>query len=202
MRATARTPWISSTDAGAVLRFLDLYEHMRGGTIDVVLAGKGGGLAGQIDARNFIIENEPRLKSLVAAAPAPNQPSLNQAAKRQINTSRARFDRAFAMVDKSPDSLRLERGVIRGAEIGATFQGMLYDANGRISMTGTFMPAYGINRMFGEIPLIGQILGNGRERGLFGITYKLTGDAKNPQLQVNPISAIAPGIFRSIFEFR
>lgn len=200
--ADRRVVRLSSTDAGAVLRFLDLYEHMRGGTIDVVLAGKGGGLAGQIDARNFIIENEPRLKSLVAAAPAPNQPSLNQAAKRQINTSRARFDRAFAMVDKSPDALRLERGVIRGAEIGATFQGMLYDANGRISMTGTFMPAYGINRMFGEIPLIGQILGNGRERGLFGITYKLTGDAKNPQLQVNPISAIAPGIFRSIFEFR
>jgi hypothetical protein len=63
------------------------------------------------------------------------------------------------------------------------------------------MPAYGLNRLFAEIPLFGQILGNGRDRGLIGITYRVAGDLKSPQVQVNPISAIAPGIFRSIFEF-
>ena len=68
-------------------------------------------------------------------------------------------------------------------------------------ITGTFMPAYGLNRLFGEIPLLGQLLGNGRDRGLIGITYKVAGNAKSPQVQVNPISVIAPGIFRSIFEF-
>ena len=70
-----------------------------------------------------------------------------------------------------------------------------------MDITGTFMPAYGVNRLFGEIPLFGQILGNGRDRGLIGITFRLAGDSKSPQLQVNPISVIAPGIFRSIFEF-
>jgi hypothetical protein len=69
-------------------------------------------------------------------------------------------------------------------------------------MTGTFMPAYGLNRIFGEIPLLGQLLGNGEERGLIGITFRLSGKAKKPQLSVNPISLIAPGIFRQIFEFR
>ena len=64
------------------------------------------------------------------------------------------------------------------------------------------MPAYGLNRIFGEIPVLGLVLGNGRDRGLIGLTYKLTGDAKDPSVQVNPISVVAPGIFRSIFEFR
>jgi hypothetical protein len=68
-------------------------------------------------------------------------------------------------------------------------------------MTGTFMPIYGLNRIFGEIPLVGMILGNGRDRGLIGVTFKLDGDAKSPRLQVNPLSVIAPGIFRQIFEF-
>ena len=45
-------------------------------------------------------------------------------------------------------------------------------------MTGTFMPAYGLNRVFGEIPLVGIMLGNGRDRGLIGVTFKLDGEAK------------------------
>jgi len=69
-------------------------------------------------------------------------------------------------------------------------------------MTGTFMPAYGLNRIFGEIPIFGAILGNGRDRGLIGVTYKLHGNSKSPNLQINPLSVIAPGIFRSIFEFQ
>ena len=67
-----------------------------------------------------------------------------------------------------------------------------------MNMTGTFMPAYGLNSMFGDIPLLGALLGNGRDRGLIGITYRLRGDAKAPQLEVNPLSVIAPGIFGSI----
>ncbi|UIY30953.1 hypothetical protein LZK73_11710 [Neorhizobium galegae] len=64
---------------------------------------------------------------------------------------------------------------MRGEQIGATFQGMVRDAKGNMEMTGTFMPAYGLNRLFGELPLIGAILGNGRDRGLLGITFKLEG---------------------------
>ena len=44
-----------------------------------------------------------------------------------------------------------------------------------MDMTGTFMPAYGLNRIFGELPLIGVLLGNGRDRGLIGVTFKLDG---------------------------
>ena len=52
-----------------------------------------------------------------------------------------------------------------------------------------------------HVPLVGQILGNGRDRGLIGVTFRLAGNANSPTLQINPLSVIAPGIFRSIFEF-
>lgn len=64
------------------------------------------------------------------------------------------------------------------------------------------MPAYGLNRVFGEIPVIGALLGNGRDRGLIGVTYRLTGAFSSPTLELNPLSVVAPGIFRSIFEYR
>jgi len=198
-----RTMQMQSADAGAVLRFLDIYEHMAGGDIKFALSGPVGGmLTGQVETSNFELVNEPRLRSLVSTAPQGDGRSLNEAVKRDIDTSRVSFERGFAALAKGNGALELQNGVLRGPLIGSTFQGTLYDKAGNMSMTGTFMPAYGLNRIFGELPLLGIILGNGRDRGLIGVTFKLAGDADEPKLQINPLSVIAPGIFRSIFEFR
>lgn len=195
---------IRTGDAGAILRFLDIYDKMEGGRLGVTLEGTGNGpLSGRVDARDFWLVNEPRLASLVSTpAPGSNGRSLSDAVRRDIDTSRVKFDRGFAVITKGKNALSMKGGILRGPLIGTTFQGTLYDAKGRMSVTGTFMPAYGLNKIFGEIPVLGYVLGNGRDRGLIGITYKLSGNAKSPKLQVNPISAIAPGIFRSIFEFK
>lgn len=202
-KGSRRTMAMQSADAGAILRFLDVYEHMQGGAIKLALAGNAdGALKGQVDATSFWIVDEPKLKSIVSTAPQGDNRSLNEAVKRDIDTSRVQFERGFAVIDKGDGYLTLERGVLRGPLIGTTFQGTLYDTRGRMAMTGTFMPAYGLNRLFGELPLVGMILGNGRDRGLIGVTYKLSGSAKSPDLQINPLSVIAPGIFRSIFEYR
>lgn len=98
--------------------------------------------------------------------------------------------------------ISIENGVVRGDQVGAVFQGMVRDQRGSMDMTGTFMPAYGLNRLFAELPLIGIILGNGTDRGLIGITFKLTGKLESPDMIINPLSIIAPGVFRNIFEFQ
>jgi hypothetical protein len=194
---------MESTDAGAVLRFLDIYKHMEGGTMKFALAGPPNGtMRGQIDAVNFTIVDEPKLASIVSSSPSGDQRSLNEAVRRDIDTKRVKFERGYALLEKGQGSLALERGVLRGPVIGTTFQGTVYDKDGNIDMTGTFMPAYGLNRIFGELPLVGIILGNGRDRGLIGVTYRLHGKSADPNLQINPLSIIAPGIFRQIFEFR
>lgn len=196
-----KTVLISTTDGGAMLRFLDIYDKMRGGTISVVLAENGDGvLGGEVDARNFTIVGEPRLKSLVGTPVTPDGQSVAKAGK--IDVSAVKFQRGNAMIQKGKGFLRLGNGILRSDQMGLSYDGTVYDQNGRINMTGTFLPAYGINRIFGEIPLIGDILGNGRDNGLIGITFKLSGSAKSPELIVNPISLVAPGIFRQIFEFQ
>ena len=198
----ARSVSLQSNDAGAILRFFDFYDKMRGGKITVGLAGQGNGpLTGQIDARNFAIINEPRLATIVSSSPSNGGNSLNQAVKRDIDVSRVDVERGFSLIEKGEGYMKLSRGVIRGPSVGTTFQGTLYDPRGNMSITGTFMPAYGLNRIFGEVPIFGALLGNGRDRGLLGITFKLEGSVKQPRVIVNPISIVAPGIFRSIFEF-
>ncbi len=194
---------LTSKDAGAILRFLDIYARMEGGSIDLSLKGSGdGALSGELLASNFVIVNEPRLGSIVSTTPPGGDRSLNQAVRRDIDTSRVSFERLFSEIEKGDGYLQLANGVLRGQLVGASFQGTLYDPKGNIDMTGTFMPAYGLNRIFGEIPIVGILLGNGRDRGLIGVTFRLTGKSDSPTVQINPLSVIAPGIFRSIFEFR
>ncbi|UVC13685.1 YhdP family protein [Mesorhizobium onobrychidis] len=194
---------VRSADAGAILRFLNIYEHMEGGSITLALAGSSDGpMKGQVDSHDFFVVNEPKLASLVSTTPAGDSRSLNEAVKANIDTSRVKFERGFSEIEKGAGYLKLANGVLRGPRIGTTFQGTLYDRNNNMDMTGTFMPVYGLNRIFGELPLFGALLGNGRDRGLIGVTYRLRGDANKPKLDVNPLSVIAPGIFRSIFEYR
>jgi len=197
-----RTLEMQTADGGSVLRFLDIYSHMEGGTVRLALAGAKGELSGQADVSNFYVVNEPKLASVVGTTPPGDDRSLNDAVRGEIDTQRVQFQRGYAVIHKRPNYLGLENGILRGPSIGASFQGTLYDEKDNMDMTGTFMPAYGLNRIFGELPLVGIILGNGRDRGLIGVTFRLSGDADDPKLQVNPLSVIAPGIFRQIFEFR
>ena len=199
----ARALNMKSADAGAILRFLNIYEHMEGGSITLALSGAADGpMRGQVDSSNFFIVDEPKLASIVSTTPVGDNRSLNEAVKGKIDTSRVKFERGFTEIDKGSGYLKLANGVLRGPRIGTTFQGTLYDQNNNMDMTGTFMPAYGLNRIFGELPLVGALLGNGRDRGLIGVTYRLKGNANKPVLDINPLSVIAPGIFRSIFEYR
>ncbi|OCJ04213.1 hypothetical protein A6U87_15315 [Rhizobium sp. AC44/96] len=194
---------VTSGDAGAVSRFADLYQHMKGGLLNVAIRlGAGSDWAGSVDVRRFSLVNEQRLHSIVSTPVGQEQRSLNSAVKRDIDTTAQRFQRGFARVFSQDGVVRVENGVARGDQVGAVFQGTLRDQRGNMDMTGTFMPAYGLNRLFAELPLIGIILGNGTDRGLIGITFKLTGKLEAPNLVVNPLSIIAPGVFRNIFEFQ
>ncbi|MBW9062044.1 hypothetical protein JNB71_01825 [Rhizobium herbae] len=194
---------LTSGDAGSLARFANIYGNMRGGLLNVKLRDRGASSwRGIVDIRKFSLVNEARLQSIVSTPTGADGRSLNQAVKRDIDVSSARFERGFANVMLDGGIIAVDGGVVRGNDVGATFQGTVRDKNGNMDMTGTFMPAYGLNRLFGELPLIGVLLGNGRDRGLLGITFKLTGPFVKPNLTINPLSIIAPGVFRSIFEFQ
>lgn len=194
---------ITSGDAGAVSRFADLYQHMQGGLLNMsIRLGDARNWDGSVDIRRFAIVNEQRLHSIVSTPVGQDQRSLSSAVKRDIDASAQRFQRGFARAVSRGGVISIENGVVRGDQVGATFQGVIRDQSGNMDMTGTFMPAYGLNRLFAELPVIGIILGNGSDRGLIGITFRLTGKFDKPALVINPLSIIAPGVFRNIFEFQ
>ncbi|AJY46572.1 DUF3971 domain-containing protein [Martelella endophytica] len=193
---------VKTSGTGALLRFLGIYQKMSGGALTFDMIQTPQGWRGMLTLNDFDLINDEQLKRLLSTPTGKNGKSLNATVSNKINASSQHFQRAQAIVDLSDGVLRVSDAFVRGDQVGATFKGVVRDAAGNIDMTGTFMPAYGLNRIFAEIPLIGPILGNGQDKGLFGITFKLTGKTEKPELVINPLSAIAPGVFRRIFEFQ
>ncbi len=60
------------------------------------------------------------------------------------------------------------------------------------------MPAYTLNSLLGRIPLVGDILTGGEGGGVFAVDFSLSGALDKPKIQVNPLSALAPGILRNL----
>jgi hypothetical protein len=58
---------------------------------------------------------------------------------------------------------------------------------------------FGLNNVMGK--LLGPLAGRDGE-GLFGITFQVKGPLDKPDFRVNPMSALAPGAFRRMFEYR
>jgi hypothetical protein len=87
-------------------------------------------------------------------------------------------------------------GVVRGPLVGATVEGNIDYTRDEVHLRGTFVPFYGLNNMFGQIPIVGLFLGAGNKEGLLGITYEAVGPPSAPRITVNPVSAIAPGLLR------
>ena len=112
------------------------------------------------------------------------------------------FERLMINFRKNGGRIVVEEAILRGTVVGGTANGTIDLDRQQMNIAGTLIPAYGVNNLFGRLPILGGILGGGNKGGLIGVTFRLTGDIENPTLVVNPISAIAPGIFRRIFEFQ
>jgi hypothetical protein len=185
-------------DAGAFLGFLDVYDHMRGGSIDLKAALSSPGVAeGGIRIVGFRLQSPGKEREPVVEADGTRIVPIRQVAP----TDQSAFDKFAANYALRKGVITMTEGIAKGPTTGATASGQIDLNNQKIQIKGTYIPLYGLNNLVSRIPLLGEIAGAGRNEGLVGVTFKVVGSVDDPVLQVNPISAIAPGIFRRIFEY-
>ena len=97
------------------------------------------------------------------------------------------------------------RFIINGAKasgpaLGLTANGFVETDNGGISVDGVLVPSFGLNSALGQVPIIGDLVVGRDGEGVFSLTYSVRGSLDRAQVSVNPLSAVAPGIIRRIFE--
>ncbi len=181
---------LTSSDAGALARFADIYTRMEGGNLDLELQTGGATNSGAATVTNFALRDEPAFRQLVASTPAP-QPG------QAVDPLDARFQKLTFAFDRTPGGLEIRDAIIFNPYMGLTTEGTVDFARNRLDVTGTFIPAFAVNTLLGKIPLLGVLVG-GKDEGMFAISYRAKGALDDPKLTISPLSAIAPGILRKI----
>ncbi|WP_456705276.1 YhdP family protein [Bradyrhizobium sp. USDA 4449] len=184
--------YLQTNDAGSLLKFTDIYTKAVGGQMVVAMEPPTSeptmAREGLISVRDFSVKGEAQLERVAAGAPNGTGNGVS------FSALRAEFIRQNG-------ALTVRDGVVKGPMIGATIEGSIDYPGNQVCMSGTFVPMYGLNNMFGQIPVLGLFLGAGDKEGLIGVTYEVIGTPAAPVMRVNPISAIFPGVTRKIMEF-
>ncbi|MDB5559049.1 MAG: hypothetical protein JWQ36_1983, partial [Enterovirga sp.] len=193
---------VRSGDAGATLRFLDLYRRMVGGELLVRTSLGDAAQTGTVSISSFSVRNEPALRSIASNTAQEVEDERHGTIVHRLEAEQVDFSKLDAAFTRSASRVEYKDVVVWGAQVGFTLGGYVDYARDRTEILGTFVPAYGLNNAFGQVPIVGLLLGGGnRNEGLFAIDFKVSGQASAPTLTVNPLTAVAPGILRKLFSW-
>jgi len=187
---------VTAEDMGAVLRALDALDTVNGGRLEIVGKADGpmpaGPLRARIEASDYIVVDAPVLARLLTVASLSGINDL-------LNGTGIKFQRLVG--EFTLQNGKLETDLIRtyGPALGLTAKGTIDFDRAQTDLKGTVVPAYTVNRILGAIPLLGPLLTGGEGEGLIAVTYGMTGPLLDPEVKVNPLSALAPGFLRSLF---
>ncbi|KQP52600.1 hypothetical protein ASG59_02690 [Methylobacterium sp. Leaf466] len=192
---------VEAADAGATLRFADIYRRMYGGSLSMSSALNDGPQAGVVRITNFTLRNEPALSSIIAQGPTTSEVVDSRGRKQVVQGqgSEVSFDRLRANFTRTGSRVDFTDAAISNAAMGFTLSGFLDTSRERTDVKGTFVPLYGLNNVVSQLPLFGQLLGGGNNEGLFALNFRVSGRLTSPDVSVNPLSALAPGILRKLF---
>lgn len=195
---------LTSGNAGGTMRFIDLYRRMIGGAMSLETSVDSQRQEGVLIVQRFTLRDEPALRRVTADGPPAASGEEERVQRRAISAGRSdvNFDRMRIDFVRSQGRLDIKEGLLLGPIVGVTMEGIVDAPRDRVNMTGTYVPAFGLNNAFAQIPVVGLFLGGPQTGSLFGVNFKINGAFSAPRVEVNPLSAIAPGFLRKFFEFR
>ncbi len=199
-KAGARQMTIHADAAGDFINGMTGFPSMLGGKVAVRVdfpvpgSGVGGDYSGLVELNDFTVVDQPFLARLFSIGTLDGPLRLLQGQGIQIN----RLDAPFTA---NGPLLLFRNGRAAGPALGFSFQGTVDREKDTLNLNGSMAPVYGINSMLGSLPLVGNLLTSKEGEGIFGITYQVRGNIDEPNVAMNPLSMLTPGIFRRIFEF-
>lgn len=192
---------LQAADAGGLLRFLDVYRRMTGGELILELATGDGPQAGFLTLRSFALNNEPALRRIIPTQTqfVAGQDRAGNPRAVRVDVNEVVFTKARVDFTRTAGRIDFKDAAIFGNQVGFTLGGYIDYRRDRMDISGTFVPAYGLNNAFAQVPLFGPLLGGSQYEGLFAVNFRVSGEAEAPTLTVNPLSAVAPGFLRKLF---
>ena len=184
-----------SDNAGALITALDLGQRVDGGNalLTARIAPRDPRLVeGRFEIRDFVLKDAPLLARMLTLASLTGIGNL-------LDGEGIQMDHLLLPFVLDDQRLSFTDGLLRGSQIGLTLKGDVELEGETLDLAGTIIPVYSLNRLIGQVPIIGRILTGVDGRGAFAATYSIEGPRADPAVYVNPLSLLTPGLIRDLF---
>ncbi len=189
----------NTSNGGQVLRGLGFFAHVNGGelSLDGTTSGWGDNwqIDGLLDVGSSTLVSEELLGEDVKDGVVAGLDEFLTDGRLELDVLRVPFS-------YDGNILELSNLKANGPTLGLTMEGEIAMAQGLINVNGVVVPAYGLNSLLGNIPIVGGLFSGGDGKGLFGVAYRVKGTTDEPDVSVNTLSGLAPGFLRLLFEGR
>jgi uncharacterized protein YhdP len=186
----------TSSDAGAVFRNFDIFPNIVGGSLNVTGTFDDTlpqhPLTGDLTIADFRLAKAPLIAHLLNVAALAGIVDL-------LSGEGIPFSHLDAPFTLSDGVLGLKNAHASGTSLGLTARGEIDLDHNRMAVQGTIVPAYILNNILGNLPLVGDLFTDGPGGGLIAINYSMSGKTQDPDMSVNPLSAFTPGVLRGLF---
>lgn len=189
---------LDAPDFGEFLRLLDLYDNVEGGALSVSGStpppGEDGRTEFYVESGPFTLIRMPVLARILAAGSLPGLAALLS------GDEGIAFDLLQAGVTIEDGNIGISEARASGPSLGVTTEGTINMAQDRLALDGVLAPSYGLNSFVGNLPIVGDALVSRPGEGVIGITFSAEGPFDQPTVIANPLSVLAPGLLRRLFE--
>jgi len=206
---------VSSSDAGAFISGLYEIESVSGGQLDLSariepeslyfrqqdepVDNPGGQVEkdimyGEAFISDFQVTDLPLLARLLSSA------GSFQGVAELLNGEGLSFNELSVPFVMFPERIEFSDVRAGGSSVGVTMEGIYNSPIDEIDFSGTLVPIYTVNKVLGSVPLIGDLFVSRKGEGVLGFTYSIQGPLEEARVFVNPLSVMAPGFFRRIFQ--
>lgn len=160
--------------AGEILRFLNVYRNAYGGGMALTFSGprETGDGKGHVSLSGIRVRESGRDITV-----------------RRLGIPFSRKGQTIAIYNASMVADGLD----------AKAKGSINLESRYMSIRGTIVPTSGLNRLPAAMPILGDLLGAKKRKGLIGVAFTLAGPLSSPELKLNVASAVTPGIVKRIF---
>ncbi|SDF41793.1 AsmA-like C-terminal region [Limimonas halophila] len=191
-----QTARLTVDNLGATLRALDVADRLRGGKLTFDGQGRAADpdspVDGELIVTDLVVKEVPALARLLTLA------SLTGLAD-MLGGKGVTFQRVSGDLTYADGTLATQLVHAYGPSLGLTTKGKLRVDGWNADLDGTVVPAARVNRLLGKIPLLGDIITGGEGQGVIAMRYTLRGPLADPEIRVNPLSALTPGFLRGVF---
>ncbi|MEM8791434.1 MAG: AsmA-like C-terminal domain-containing protein [Pseudomonadota bacterium] len=186
---------IQSEQAGELVDHFGIYEGAQGGNLKLVAAvapQPGLDVSGLLKIRGLRVSRGDGLKSVLTSGRFAEEQVQEVGGGITFSSIRVPFDFADG-------ELRVGESFAKSPSLAITAQGAVSPKEDKIDLVGVISPAYGLTSAIDDVPLLGSILTGGEGKGVFGMTFAMSGSLANPEISVNPLSLLTPGFLRRVF---